>query len=79
MASAKTRRTPEETVEMLAVMIREGKLSRQGLLRELMKLGLEEQKRWKAIRLVQSGRVDLRKGAEIAGLDEDGLKGLMEE
>lgn len=79
MASMKTRRTPEETVEMLAVMIREGKLSRQGLLRELMKLGLEEQKRWKAIRLVQSGRVDLRTGAEIAGLDEDGLKGLMEE
>ncbi len=79
MASVKTRRTPEETVEMLAVMIREGKLSRQGLLRELMKLGLEEQKRWKAIRLVQSGRVDLRTGAEIAGLDEDGLKGLMEE
>lgn len=69
--------TPEETVESLARSVREGKLSRQGLLRELIKLGLEEQKRWKAIHYVRTGRVDMTKGAEIAGLDIDGFQTLL--
>jgi hypothetical protein len=42
-----------------------------------MRLGLEEQRRWKAIHYVQSGRLDVRRGAEIAGLDEDGFRQLI--
>jgi hypothetical protein len=77
MAKKGAPRTPEESVELLARMVREGKLSRAALRLELMRLGLEEQRRWKAIRYVQSGRLDVRRGAEIAGLDEDGFRQLI--
>jgi hypothetical protein len=43
-----------------------------------MKIGLEEQKRWKAIHNYRSGRGDLQKASEIAGVDEDGMRALME-
>ncbi len=69
--------TPEEAIEALARAVREGKVSRPVLL-QLTKLGLEEQKRWKAIHHVRNGRVDHRKGAEIAGLDEEGFRTLLE-
>lgn len=73
---AKKSITPEEAIEALARHIREGKVSRPVLLR-LIRLGLDEQKRWKAIHHVQQGRVDSRRGAEIAGLGEDDFRDLL--
>lgn len=78
MALERKLRSPEETVEALADAVKAGKLSRPALLRELMRLGLEEQKRWKAIHHYRTGRVDLQRAAEIAGVDEDGMRALME-
>ncbi len=78
MALERNLKTPEETIEALTLAVKAGKLSRPALLRELMKIGLEEQKRWKAIHHYRSGRVDLQKAAEIAGVDEDGMRALME-
>lgn len=68
--------TPEETVELLARFVRQGKISRS-LLCEIIKIGLEEQKRGKAIHHVRKGRVDHRRGAEIARLDEDRFRELL--
>ncbi len=77
MAVMKGPRPPEETVEILARQVREGSLSRTALLRELMRLGLQEQRKWKAIHYARSGRVDLNQAAEIAGIDVEGLKALL--
>ena len=69
--------TPEEAVLALSVRIQEGKLTRTELLVEIMRVGLTEQKRWKAIRSVETGKVDMQQGAEIAGLDPDAFRELL--
>lgn len=58
--------------------VQEGSISRQKLLGELIKLGLDEQKRWKAIRLVKSGKKDIAEAARVAGLDEESFRELLE-
>ncbi len=69
--------TPEEAVLALSVRIQEGKMTRTELLVEIMRVGLSEQKRWKAIRSVETGKVDLQQGAEMAGLDPDAFRELL--
>ncbi len=69
--------TPEEAVLALSVRIQEGKLTRTELLVEIMRVGLSEQKRWKAIRNVETGKVDMQQGAEMAGLDPDAFRELL--
>ncbi|MEE9164386.1 MAG: hypothetical protein V3U17_06315 [Thermoplasmata archaeon] len=69
--------TPEEAVLALSVRIQEGKLTRTQLLVEIMRVGLTEQKRWKAIRSVETGKVGMQQGAEIAGLDPDAFRELL--
>ena len=61
--------TPEEAILALSRLIQEGKLTRSELLVEIMRVGLTEQKRWKAIRGVEAGKVDMEQGAAMAGLD----------
>ncbi|MEE9593358.1 MAG: hypothetical protein V3W28_07245 [Thermoplasmata archaeon] len=69
--------TPEEAIVALSRRIQKGKLTRTELLVEIMRVGLTEQKRWKAIRNVESGKVDMHQGAEIAGLDEQAFRDLL--
>ncbi len=69
--------TPEEAVLALSVRIQEGKLTRTELLVQIMRVGLSEQKRWKAIRGVETGKVDLQQGAVMAGLDPDAFRELL--
>jgi predicted HTH domain antitoxin len=70
--------TPEEATLILSRMIVEGRIARPELLRELMRVGLSEQKLWKAIRSVQTGKISPQKGAEIAGLDIERFRKLLE-
>ncbi|MFQ6012474.1 MAG: hypothetical protein ACE5LS_02365 [Thermoplasmata archaeon] len=70
--------SPEEAILALSRLVREEKLTRPELLREIMKVGLSEQKRWKAIRGVELGKVGMRQGAEMAGLDEAAFRELVE-
>ncbi|MFQ5908106.1 MAG: hypothetical protein ACE5JE_04655 [Thermoplasmata archaeon] len=69
--------TPEEAIVALSRLIQEGKLTRTELLVEIMRVGLTEQKRWKAIRSVEAGKVNLHQGAEMAGLDEKAFQELL--
>ncbi|MFQ5919036.1 MAG: hypothetical protein ACE5I4_03185 [Thermoplasmata archaeon] len=69
--------TPEEAILALSRQIREGKLTRTELLVEIMRVGLTEQKRWKAIRNVEAGKVDVQQGAEMAGLEPDAFRELL--
>ncbi len=69
--------TPEEAILALSRRIQEGKLTRGELLVEVMRVGLTEQKRWKAIRNVEAGKVDMRQGAEMAGLEPDVFRELL--
>lgn len=70
--------TPEEAILALSQLIRDGKLTHTQLLVEIMRVGLTEQKRWKAIRSVEAGKVDLQQGAEMAGLNEDAFRKVLE-
>lgn len=69
--------TPEETIAALSRQVEEGSITRHELLRQLLKIGLEEQKRWKAIRLVQRGKLDVHEAARIAHLDEESFRQLL--
>ncbi|MDX1534909.1 MAG: hypothetical protein R3291_04750 [Thermoplasmata archaeon] len=69
--------TPEEAILALSRLVQEGKLTRTELLVELLRVGLTEQKRWKAIHHVETGRVDVQQGAEMAGLDPDAFRELL--
>lgn len=66
--------TPEEAVTALSRQVAEGTIGRQELLRELLKLGLGEQKRWKAIRLLDRGVVDETEAARIAHTSVERLR-----
>ncbi|MFQ5552961.1 MAG: hypothetical protein ACE5EW_04515 [Thermoplasmata archaeon] len=69
--------TPEEAILALSVLIQEGKLTRTELLVEIMRVGLTEQKRWKAIHHVEAGKVGMQQGAEMAGLDAAAFRELL--
>ncbi len=66
--------TPEEAILALSVRIQEGKLTRTELLVEIMRVRLTDQKRWKALRQVEMGKVDVQQGAEMAGLEPDAFR-----
>lgn len=70
--------TPEEAILLLSRLIRDGKVTRKELRVEVIRIGLSRQKRWKAIRDVENGKVNFQRGAEMAGLDEQAFRKLLE-